>query len=140
MTTQGKGQLKKSDDKILITLDDEKSLGTFLQAPSVKIAEFLTGFLSSDKNEWKQSTGHLVQAVIKNTLFTQLGIEIEKYIKNGKIKEDYFATNKNKATLLELLKFIDEEAFDEEKFEAMKSIFFYSVEKNAKQQDEEYYN
>ena len=69
-------------------------------------------------------------------MFTQLGREINKYVEEGKIKEDYFATNLNQQTLSELLKFIDTEVPDEERFKAIKSIFFASVSKDSAENDE----
>lgn len=122
--------------KEIINIKSKKGIVEFLKQPTIKIAEFLTGFLSSDANDYKLSGGHLVQAVLKRNLFTQLGREINKYVKEGKIKEDYFATNLNQQTLSELLKFIDTEVPDEERFKAIKSIFFASVSKDSAENDE----
>jgi len=124
-------------DKGLIKIDSIKSIAEFLQQPTLKIAEALTGILASDLRDIKLSAGRLVQASIKFKLFTQLGKELKEYIKKGKIKENYYATHKNQASLSELLKFIDEEIPDEERFKAMKSIFFTSVSRNAPEKDEE---
>src|SRR5947207_2639040 len=108
----------------LIKLDSSKNVMNFLQQPTLKIAEALTGLLVSDKTDWKLSAGKIVQATIKGRLLTQLGRELKGYIKKGQIKEDYFASNNNRASLSELLKFIDDEVPDEERFKAIKSIFF----------------
>src|SRR3989344_2949868 len=99
--------------KDLIDLEDEKSVMGFLRESTVKIAEVITGILVSNKNGWKLSAGKLVQAAIKGELFTQLGRELVKYRGDGKIKEDYFATHGGRASLLELLNFIDEDVPDE---------------------------
>lgn len=122
--------------KDLIKLDDEKSVMRFIQKPSAKIAEALTGILSSDAKDWKLSAGKIVQSVIQGNLLTQLGREIKKYREEGKIKEDYFSTHKNRASLYELLKFLDEEVPDEELFVAIKSIFLSSISKKATKDDE----
>ena len=95
----------------------------FLQEPTVKIAEALTGILASDFKDWKLSAGKIVQAVIKGSLLTQLGREIEKYQEEGKIKEDYLESDIDRASFKELLEFIDEEVPDEIRFKAIKSIF-----------------
>lgn len=118
------------EEKGLINIDDTQSIVKFLKAPAIKVAEALTGMLASDKSELKLSAGRLVQASIKYKFLTQLGEEIKKYIEKGKIKEDYFVTHKEQASLCELLEFIDEDVPDEELFRAMKSIFltFISVE------------
>ena len=118
------------DEKLknLIKLDDVKSIMQFLQQPTLKVAEALTGILTSDLKDWKLSAGRILQSVITGNLLTQLGREIEKYQKEGKIKEDYLENDINCASLKELLKFIDEEAPDEVRFKAMKSIFFSSID------------
>jgi hypothetical protein len=100
------------------------------------MAEAITGILASDQTSWKLSAGKLVQAAIKGKLLTQLGRELEGYRAAGKIKEDYFATHKNQASLYELLKFLDEEVPDEELFAAVKSIFFSGIRNAAESYDE----
>jgi|SRR3989338_900138 len=120
-----------------INFEDIKSVAKFLQKPTVKVAEALTGILASGFNDWKLSAGRLVQASIKTKLLTQLGREINCYIEKGKIKEDYLSSDLNRISFLELLKFIDEQVPDAHRFEALKSIFLYSVSKNATEKDEE---
>ncbi|MES2623186.1 MAG: hypothetical protein V4576_02130 [Patescibacteria group bacterium] len=116
---------KKNNQEL--KMDDEKSLMSFLKDPSIMFTEFATGLLVSDKKNLTLSAGKIIQAAIKGNLITQIGIEIVKYRKEGRIKEDYFATNKSRATLYELLKFLDEEIPDEELFSALKSIFFSGI-------------
>jgi len=123
-------------EKGLIKIDSIKSIMRFLQQPSLKIAEALTGILASDPNDLKLSAGRLVQACIKSKFLHQLGKELKEYRKKGKIKEDYFATSSNRASLYELLKFIDEEVPDEERFKAMKSIFLTSISIDTSKEDE----
>lgn len=122
--------------KGLVKIDNVKSLAAFLQKPVIKMAEALTGILASNKSELVLSTGRLVQASIKFQLLTQLGKELEEYVKKGKIKEDYFSTDRDKSALSELLKFIDEEAPDEERFRAMKSLFLTSISKATPASDQ----
>jgi len=103
----------------------------FLQQPTVVLAEFLTGVLSSDLTDYKLSTGRLIQAAVKGKILTQLGEELKQYRDEGKIKKDYFATSKSQATLLELLQFIDSDIPDEEIIKALKSIFLNMVAMDA---------
>jgi len=117
--------------------NDVKSVMKFLQQPTVKIAEGLTGILASPMQDWKLSAGKIVQAIVKGSLLTQLGREFQYYINKGKIKEDYLATDKNRMSLNELLKFVDEDVPDEIRFNAMKSIFLTSVSKKSTRMDEE---
>lgn len=107
-----------------------------LQNSSLQFAEFITGILISEKRDFKLSAGKIIESTIKGNLFTQLGREITDYRDKGLIKEDYFATQRNRATLLELLKFIDEEVPEEELFKAMKSIFFSGVSSQAGKDEE----
>lgn len=123
-------------NKGLVKIGDIKSLTAFLQQPAIKIAEALTGILGSDKSELVLSAGRLVQSSIKFQLLTQLGKELEGYIKKGKIKEDYFSTDRDKASLHALLKFIDEESPDEERFRAIKSLFLTSISKDTSEADQ----
>lgn len=126
-------QSKSIVDVVSLDLENPASLMQFLQQPTLQIAEFLTGMLVSDKKDWKLSAGHLIQATIKGGLLTQLGNEIKKYQSEGKIKENFFETDINRASFKELLGFIDSETPDEIRFKAIKSIFFVSV---AKKNDE----
>jgi hypothetical protein len=121
----------------LIKFDDPKSIAEFLEQPTIKISEALTGVFASEISDLKLSAGKLVQASIKGQFIKQLGKELKQYIEKGKIKEDYFATNKDKASLYELLKFIDEEVPDEERFKAMKSIFFMSISNDIQKGQQE---
>lgn len=121
---------------ILPDFRNQKEVFSFLQQPSIALAEFLTGILSSEAPEFKLSAGRLIQATVKNQFLTQLGQEIKNYRDKGKIKEDFFSSNKNKATLLELLQYIDGETVDEDLLNALKSIFFNvaSIEADEKKE------
>src|SRR3989344_2422229 len=133
-----KNATQKNDG--LIKLGSLQEVQEFLTKPTNAIAEFLTGFLAHSEKlppAYILSAGRIVQATIKGKLLTQLGREIDKYRKEGRIKEDYFATHKNQASLLELLQFIDSEIPDEEVFKAMKSIFFCGVATDADSKQEE---
>lgn len=122
-------------EKSLINLNDPQSVINFLQAPSIKVAEFLTGMLASDACDLKLAAGRLVQASLKNKFLTQLGNEIKQYREKGRIKEDFFASHKEQASLNELLESIDGEIPDEERFRAMKSIFLYSITTDVSEDD-----
>lgn len=126
--------LKK--ENLEIDLVSQEGVMNFLRNPTIKISEALTGILISDNKDWKLSTCNLVQAAIKGQLLTQFGRELNRYIEEGKIKEDYFATNRSRATLYELLKFLDQDIPDDEIFKAAKSIFFSAVSREVSELDE----
>lgn len=126
-----------TNNSIIPNLGSPQEICKFLQQPTIVLAEFLTGLLSSDIATYKLSAGRLVQAAVRAKLLTQFGREIKKYRDAGKIKEDYFATNKTQATLLELLQFIDDNPPDEEVLKALKSIFLNMVSTNANNKNEQ---
>lgn len=122
-------------NKELIKLDDVKSIAEFLQQPAVKMAEFLTGVLASDTKDLKYSAGRLVQASLQWKLYSYLGKEINDYITKGKIKEDFLSDHKNQQSLYDLLKFIDEATPDEERFNAVKSLFLKSLSEDTSEEE-----
>ena len=75
------------------------------------------------------------QAIIAH-FFTKFSSEYKEKIKNGELKNENVATEKPALMFADLLKLIDEGKIDEERFKAIKSIFFYSVSKNATENDE----
>lgn len=120
----------------LVKVETKDDIMELISRPATVIVETLTGILSSGRPELISSSGRIVQSIVKNTTLQQLGREFEYFQRKGRIKEDYFATNKNQVTLIELLKFIDEETPDEERLKAMKSIFLASVSNEATENDE----
>ena len=135
-----KNKSHKGDHLSLIKLDSLSDVTDFLSKPTVAVAEVLTGILANSgllPESYIFSAGRIVQSAVKGRLLTQFGRELNKYRELGKIKEDYFATHRNQATLLELLKFIDSDIPDEEVFSALKSIFFCGVSSNADSKKEE---
>ncbi len=122
---------EQKQTKNLPSLEKTQDIMGFLQQPALKIAEAITGILSSDKKDLKLSTGQLVQAAIKCNLLTQLGEEIKVYRNKGKIRENYLKSDINRATFKELLSFIDDESPDDVRFKAIKSIFISSIEKGV---------
>lgn len=119
-----------NDKKELITanshsidLNNPDSIKKLLEKPS----KFLTGILASRSYECRRSAGNLIQGAVQWNLYSQIEKEINHYIKKGKIKKDYLETDLNKQSIIELLKFIDEESPDEKRFEAVKTLFFKSI-------------
>jgi hypothetical protein len=127
----------KAEPNQLLRLDNQDQLTQFLEAPTLFIAETLTGILSAEGDSLKLASGKVVQAVLKGRLLSQLGKQIHEFRQCGKIKEDYFATHNQQSTLHELLSFIDESAPDEEVFGALKSIFFCAIEQGASDLEEQ---
>jgi len=119
----------------LAQLDDRTWIERLLNEPMIVFAETLTGALSQPSLV-RFALGKCVQARLKGRLIQEFGIQLRVLREAGKIKEDYFATHSQQATLKDFLKFIDDDPPDEEVFKALKSIFFCGVEKSATAADE----
>ncbi len=119
----------KKDVVKITDINTKQGLEKFISQPIAAIAEFMTGFLASSKNDYILSAGKLFQAGIKGCLFQQLGEELKEYVRKGEIKKNYLETDFNRSSFKQLLEFIDSETPDEVRFKAMKSIFFYSIQK-----------
>lgn len=124
MKKKNKNPLLITEKDQTLTLRDSNLLKPFLEQPKVKIVEFLTGVFSNGLSDWTRAGGRLVQGVIVGNLMTQVGREINKLIDDGKIKENYAETKYGFKSLQELLSFIDSEAPDEDRFKAVKAMFF----------------
>jgi len=104
------------------------SIEKLIREPSVVLAEVVTGALSAglEPSRGILVVGRLIQAVIKNEFITQFGRELTELRNEGKIPQDYIATNQDKANLIELMQAIDE-GVTEETFRAMRMIFIRSI-------------
>jgi hypothetical protein len=100
----------------LMRVNDKTWIAEFLSKPTLELAEGVTAMLANP-SAVTLAAGHIVQAALKGSLFQQLGRELEELTKAGRIKEDYFSTHQQQATLHELLKFIDNSPPDEEVFQ-----------------------
>ncbi|MBN1779040.1 MAG: hypothetical protein JW816_02370 [Candidatus Buchananbacteria bacterium] len=115
----------------IIPFNNAKSLSKFLDKPTIKIAEAITGALSLGRPEMLTIGGRLVQGVIKGKLMQQLGREMKQLIEKGKIREDYAKTKYGFKSLADILEFIDSEAPDEDRFRAVKALFFATISKDV---------
>lgn len=116
---------------------DLNTIHRYIQKPAIVLTELATGLLASDKKDFILSIGHLVQSSIKLRLLDQFFKELKEYQEKGKTKKDYWDIITNQASFVELMKYIDSaETPDEAVFQAMKSIFFHSISKNADEQAE----
>ncbi len=119
-----KKSLIPSEKLEIVPFRDSKSLAQFLEQPKIKIAEAITGGLELGVNGLITAGARIVQGAIKGNLMKQFGREINTLVEKGKIKEDYAETKYGFQTLKEILEFIDSESPDEERFLAVKAMFF----------------
>lgn len=125
-----------SELQIIIENQDTVALDKLLQNGSVNLTAALTGFFMTDNSSKVGVAGRIVQAVLKGKFLKQLGQEFEELRQKGKIKENLFENENRIASLLEMLQYIDSELTDQEVFNAMKSIFFASLDQHASEKDE----
>ena len=75
--------------------------------------------------------GRIVQGALKGNLLKQVGRELIALQKRGRIEEDYADKKFGFQTLAELLTFIDNEVPDEDRFIAIKALFYSIIDKKA---------
>jgi hypothetical protein len=106
---------------------DVAGISRFLVKPGTTLAECVVGLMKE-----KQFTiagggaiaGGLIQAALKGQFFTKLGDEVEHWRKKGIISEDPGTKPSGWESWKELLEAIDQDPIDEEKFEALKAMFY----------------
>ncbi len=123
----------KNDDrnKDLIPYRDPEALSEFLNQPQVKIAEVITGALSMGRSDAILVGGRIVQGALKGHLMKQLGRELIILQERGRIEEDYAGKKFGFQSLVELMAFIDSEVPDEDRFKAVKALFYSIIDKEA---------
>jgi hypothetical protein len=120
----------------IVPFRDPQALADFLNQPLLKIAEALTGLLSMGRSDAVLATGRIAQAALRGKILTQLGREIRQLVEKGKIKEDYASTKYGYKSLVELLEFIDSEVPDEDRYEAVRTMFEAINSVDAKEGEE----
>jgi hypothetical protein len=130
--TEEKHKLIKKVDGFLEQLGDFyhnhnlEALLKILKRPKEEIVAGLFGAIAKGKSEAILMSGRIVQASLKGNAIEQMCIEVEALIDKGKIKEDYANSKHGFQSLYEILDLIDKDVPDEDKFNAMKALF-YSV-------------
>lgn len=87
------------------------------------ILQFLTGFFASSEKEKILSLSYLLQRGRGAGFRKALNTEYKSFQEKGKIKNDYANTEQAYSCLQEILDFIDNDAPDEIRFNAMKALF-----------------
>lgn len=124
------------EGEVITTLRDPSLLADFLDQPKIKIAEAITGLITSDKKELFGILGRLVQARISGRAMEQIGRELQILKEKGKIKENYAETKFGFKSLGDILMFIESEAPDEDRLKAVKTLFYFVIAKDAQQGEE----
>jgi hypothetical protein len=105
---------------------DVVGLTRFMESPGVAIAEGITGLIRSEGLIAGAGAiaGRLVQGCLQGRLYQQFGLEIEELRARGKIAPDPATKPCGWESWRELLDAIDQDPIDEEKFRALKAMFY----------------
>lgn len=103
---------------------------------SLELAPFAVQLLDPEVVSNPMAVAVKVGIGIVSHFTAKLFSEFKDKIKNGTLKNKDFSTEKPALIFTDLCKVIDDGKIDEERFKAMKSIFFYSVSKEATEKTE----
>jgi hypothetical protein len=109
-------------DKSIQPADSKDSVG-YLEETLQALIEALTGLAASEKKDWAFSIGYLLQRVRGGHFLKELLAEIKRYRDKGKIKPDYFRSEQSMSCLQEFMDFVDKDAPDDRRFQALKGLF-----------------
>jgi len=115
---------KPRDYSDIIKLQEPGVLEDFFDEPLPFIVETVTGALAAGKAGWFLAGGRIVQGMLKAKLFQQFSKEVKKLREAGKIEENFASTKYGGQTWVELMRIIDEETPDADRFGALKAMFF----------------
>jgi len=101
-----------------------------LQKTFLAITEGLTGVAASDRKDIIVSFGHIFQKLRGRKFLHDLQEEWERYREKGKVSDDYIQSEQHQECLQEILDFLDQDAPDERRFDALKRIFLFAACEN----------
>ncbi|SRR5258706_2005654 len=114
--------------------EENLKLEQIIKHPNVLgFLEFITGTIGTDKSDLLMASGRVAQAIFKRETIKQLGVEIFELRKKGKINEEYIESEYGKKSFIDLLKAIDEENMDPNKWEAIKKVYYFSISSDSKE-------
>lgn len=114
-------------EKGLIIPEQYKEAGKYYLENILGPAEFFTGLVGSNRSQVFQSVGHAVQGLLSGKFLQILQQEYSHYRESGKIKEDFRYTDQNQMCFTELLRFLEQEMPDKDRFELLKRIYIVSA-------------
>lgn len=90
----------------------------------------VTGAVTSEKKDLHRSLGRLIQHAINGDFWQGLGVEWNKYKKEGKIKDDYSSTEQCREALAQLWETLENDPPDVERLKLLKAIFLTMSEES----------
>ena len=92
-----------------------------------KLLQGLTGIAASSKKEIILSVSNIFQKILAGSRLNSFLTEWNSFVSKGKIKKEYQFSEQHKISLLELLKFLDNDIADEDRFSFIKKIILVSA-------------
>lgn len=110
----------------LVILETQRTVDDSFKGRALSLLEVATGALQTEKGELLGAVGRIAQGFVKGNLATTFTKEWGRLAEKGKIPPEEDLKNKTNffQTLGQILSFLNE-APDEERFHAVKSLFFY---------------
>jgi len=128
--------VKKRDVSEIIRLRDPEALEIFLNDPIPVISQAIIEFMSHGAVALTGRGVRIVQGALKGELFQQVAKEVKDLQEKGKIDKNFEQRKYGFQSWVELLTVIDEDTPDEDRFEAMKAMFYSANRINATDGDQ----
>lgn len=109
----------------------ETEFEKFLEHPLTQTLEAITGAFAVGVKQLGLATGRMAQAILKGKMYDQCAEEWRTLRNAGKLPDNLGETKRGLPTWAELMRIIDDECPDEEKLEALKSMFYAVNKTNA---------
>lgn len=97
------------------------------------LVETVTGILGTSKSDLIMSAGRIGQAMIRGETLKQFFVEIQELRDKGRINDQYLNSKYGKKDFADLLRIIESENLDPKKWDAIKKVFYCSVDKNSEE-------
>jgi hypothetical protein len=119
----------------LISLDARKKAFEYYCDVVLPAAEVLTGIVGTNPTQLFTSVGHVIQGALKDKHFHSLSREFKKYREKGRIKEEFVNSDANQMYLAELLRFLEQDIPDPQRFELLKKIYIVAATEEKSDKD-----
>lgn len=102
---------------------------------SIQFLELVTGAAMSKPQELCGSVGRIAQSLFAGKLFECFTFEVNSLRDKGKIADSFLKTNQSQMCLIEMLRMLEEEIPDPERFELMKKIYIVTAAESGEDHD-----
>lgn len=114
----------------------EKTTNNVVKETLENLLQGLTGIAASNKKEIILSVSNIFQNLLAGNRLNAFLFEWNSFVSKGKIKENYQYCEQHKISLLELLKFLENDIADEQRFSFIKKIILVSATEKYSSKDD----